>query len=471
MGGLGGDDLDDIAVLQAVVKLHQPAVHLRADHVVADGRVDVVGKVDGRRAAGEVNDVALRREHKHLVGEHVHLQRVDEILGVRALLIFEQAAHPLVVLLIARALSVLLVLPMCRDAVFGDLVHLLRADLYLEGDAALADDGGVQALVHVGLGRTDIVLEAAEHRLIQVVDHAEDIVAVGDGVDDHAEGKQVKHVVKGLVLRVHLAVDGVGVLHAAVDIAIDPDLLEPGGDLVVDGRHEAVVLRGLLVERLDDLLIADRVEVLQRQILQLPLHLLHAEPVGDGGVDLHRFKRLLLLLLRGLVLHRAHVVQAVGDLDEDDADVLAHGEEHLAQVFHLLLGLGGIVHARQLADALDEVGDGGGEQLGDLLMRGRGVLDGVVQQRRGDGLRVQMQLLGHDLRHGERMGDKRRVVLAELALVGLVGEFKSRPDQVKVRAGVVPAHRFNQMVKALLYGHCVSPPEWVAWSVRCSVCR
>ena len=111
------------------------------------------------------------------------------------------------------------------------------------------------------------------------------------------------------------------------------------------------------------------------------------------------------------------------------------------------------------------------EELGDLLMRGRGVLNGVVQQRRGDGLRVQMQLLGHDLRHGERMGDKRRVVLAELALMGLVGEFKSRPDQVKVRAGVVPAHRFNQMVKALLYGHRISPPEWVAWSVRCSVCR
>ena len=25
--------------------------------------------------------------------------------------------------------------------------------------------------------------------------------------------------------------------------------------------------------------------------------------------------------------------------------------------------------------------------------------------------------------------------------------------------------------RQLLYGHCVSPPEWVAWSVRCSVCR
>ena len=38
-----------------------------------------------------------------------------------------------------------------------------------------------------------------------------------------------------------------------------------------------------------------------------------------------------------LVLHGAHIVQPVTDLDEDDPDVLGHGQQHFAQILHLLL--------------------------------------------------------------------------------------------------------------------------------------
>ena len=41
------------------------------------------------------------------------------------------------------------------------------------------------------------------------------------------------------------------------------------------------------------------------------------------------------------MLERAHVVQAVGQLDEHDADVVHHGQHHLAQVLGLLLFAGG----------------------------------------------------------------------------------------------------------------------------------
>ena len=94
-------------------------------------------------------------------------------------------------------------------------------------------------------------------------------------------------------------------------------------------------------------------------VLQLPLDALHTQPVGDGGVDLHSLQRLLLLLGGRLVLHGPHVVEPVGDLDEDHPDVLAHGDEHLPQVLHLLVFLGGVLDAGQLADAFHQVGDGG----------------------------------------------------------------------------------------------------------------
>ena len=77
------------------------------------------------------------------------------------------------------------------------------------------------------------------------------------------------------------------------------------------------------------------------------------------------------------------------------------GHEHLAQIFHLLLFLARVVDARELGDALDQIGDGGGEALGDVVVGRVGVLDAVVQKGGDDGFAVKMQFLGHDLRNGD----------------------------------------------------------------------
>ena len=53
-------DVDNVAVLQHVVEVHDAAVDRRTDHAVADRGVDAVGKVDRRRAGGQIDDIALR---------------------------------------------------------------------------------------------------------------------------------------------------------------------------------------------------------------------------------------------------------------------------------------------------------------------------------------------------------------------------------------------------------------------------
>ena len=220
----------------------------------------------------------------------------------------------------------------------------------------------MQRLVHIGLRRGDIVLEPARNGVKQVVDVAEDVIAVGNIVHDHAERIKIVQLIDGLVLRAHLAVDGIGMLDAAIDRSVDADGGQPGRDLRLDGVHEAVGAVLVLFEIVDDLLIALRIEVLQRRVLQLPLDLLHTEPVRQRRVDLHRLHGLRDLLGRRLVLQRPGIMQAVGNFDEDDADVLRHGHEHLAQIFHLLLFHRRILHARQLCDALDQIRDRLAEQ-------------------------------------------------------------------------------------------------------------
>ena len=167
-------------------------------------------------------------------------------------------------------------------------------------------------------------------------------------------------------------------------------------ELVAQDRRGLLRLRlalGALVgdHRLD-LRVLPRVERLEREVLELPLERVDPEPVRERRVHLERLARLLRLRLLALVLDRPHVVQAVGELDEDDAHVLRHRDDHLPVV----LGLGLLAalerDPRQLRDAVDELRDLVAERGANLLEIGARVLDDVVQERGGDRLLVEMQL-------------------------------------------------------------------------------
>ena len=140
-----------------------------------------------------------------------------------------------------------------------------------------------------------------------------------------------------------------------------------------------------------DLRVLARVQRLEGEVLELPLERVDAEPVRERRVDLERLLRLLDLLLLAEVLDRAEVVEAVGELDEDDAHVLGHRDDHLPVVLGLRLLAGLELDARQLRDAVDERGDLVAELLAQRVELDAGVLDDVVEERGGDGLLVEAQ--------------------------------------------------------------------------------
>jgi hypothetical protein len=85
------------------------------------------------------------------------------------------------------------------------------------------------------------------------------------------------------------------------------------------------------------------------------------------------------LLLDRQRADRAHVVSAIGELDEDDSQILRHREQHLAEALGLRLGGAVELQVIDLADAVDEQRDVVTEPLLDLGQRVRRVLDDVVQ--------------------------------------------------------------------------------------------
>ena len=159
------------------------AVHPRAAAAVAEVGVQRVGEVDRRRAARQVDDLALRREDVDGVVERRLLRLLGPARPVGDLVApGQQLAQPgdLVVERAFRfdALPAFLVAPVRRDAELGLAVHLLGADLHFQRAAARPDHRGVQRLVVVALGPRDVVVELLRDRLPQVVHHAQHAVAV-----------------------------------------------------------------------------------------------------------------------------------------------------------------------------------------------------------------------------------------------------------------------------------------------------
>ena len=158
------------------------------------------------------------------------------------------------------------------------------------------------------------------------------------------------------------------------------------------------------VEALADDRIGFGIELVERQVLELLAHLMHAHAAGERRVDVERFLGDAPARLRRHVLQRAHVVQPVGELDQQHAHIVGDRQQELAQVLGLLGLLGDEVELLELGEAFDQRADVVPEHLVDLGAGGRGVLDGVVQQRSGDGGVVELQI-GQDRGDFERMGE------------------------------------------------------------------
>ena len=181
------------------------------------------------------------------------------------------------------------------------------------------------------------------------------------------------------------------------------------------------------------------------EVLELPLDRVDAEPVGERGEDLERLLRLLLLLRLRHRADRAHVVEPVGELDQDDPDVLGHRDHHLAVVLGLAVVAALEGDAGQLRNAVDQLADLLAELIPHLVERRARVLDGVVQERGAERRRVEAHARA-DLGDADRVDDE--VLPGGPALVGVAvaGEHERLLDEPAVDllgglVGVLLDHR------------------------------
>ena len=257
---------------------------------------------------------------------------------------------------------------------------------------------------------------------------AEGGVATGHVLHEDAEGEEVVNLVERLRLAAvatGLLVDRVDVLGTPRDFGLDAGIVEldaePGGDVL----DVALAGKARGVETGRDLLVALGLEVAEGKVLEFPLDLPDAQARGEGGEDLHRFAGDAALLVIGEGVERAHVVEAVAELDEHDAHVGGHGQQHLAQVLGLdaasLLFGDAQGEAAELGQSLDKLSGLLAEALGDLLVGDVAVLLHVVEEGGDEGGLVELEP-GDELGYFERVGDVGIAGAAHLAVVAGLGE-------------------------------------------------
>jgi hypothetical protein len=122
-------------------------------------------------------------------------------------------------------------------------------------------------------------------------------------------------------------------------------------------------------------------------------------------------------------------MEAVGELDEDDPQVLRHRDHHLPDVLGLLLLVGAERDPAQFRHPIHEARDFRAELALDLLGGERGVLHGVMEKGGGNGRRVELQV-GEDGRDLERVVDVVLAGQASLARVSARGALIRLPDHL-----------------------------------------
>jgi hypothetical protein len=280
------------------------------------------------------------------------------------------------------------------------------------------------------------------------VHDAECTVAVLIGVDEDAKGHDVGELLERDVLALHFAPDRVRAFFAAEHRCAKAYLGKIALQLPGNAGDEVAALGAEEIEAADDRLARLCVEFGEGEILEFVLDRVHADAFGKRRVDIHRFHRDAPALFRlGDVVEGPHVVQAIRQLDDENAQVVRHREQQLAEVLRLARPLrrAHVLEHGEFGDAVDELGDLGTELAVDLVESGNGVLDGVVQQGRRDGGGIEPHV-GDDAGDLKRMGEIRRAAGALLGTVGLERKAVGAGEQVGVSVGVVAPDPRDEIV-------------------------
>ncbi len=257
----------------------------------------------------------------------------------------------------------------------------------------------MQAAVRVFFGLRDIVIKLAGDGVENIVDYAERLVTLRDALHDDTNRAHVVNLAEGQVLALHLAVNAVDVLGPSLDIRFQSFAREMFLDVGRDPLHIGFAVGTALVQLRGNFAVTFRFQVAKGEVFQFPLELPDAQAVGNRGEDVNRLFGFLNLFRRGHIAEGAHIMQPVGQFDQNHAEIRSHCQERFSQIFRFAVTGFAAVHAInpgrqrfQLGHAINQFGDFGAELPLDVYQGDAGIFNHVMQQPGGnrDGIQAEI---------------------------------------------------------------------------------
>ncbi len=442
-------DFNLVAVAEFGIERHDAPVHFRAHRFIAKVGVQGVSKVHRRRTARQVNQITVRREAEYLVLIKFKLGVFEEFLGaLRMLHDVHQLAQPAVLAAFGiLGFGRLFVRPVGGNAELCLFVHFGGADLHFDAVVFRPDDRGMERAVTVRLGQGDIILEPPRHRRVEPVNNPQCMITLRHTGHEDAEGHDIRQLFERDVLALHFFPDGIFGLLAPVNAGFEAAFAQFFHQLVDDtGNDHVAPFVAQIVQTGGNTLARFGVQRLEGNILKLFLDFMHADTLGERRVNLQRFKTDAAALFRlGNMMQRAHVMQAVGQLDQQHADVFGHRKDEFAEIFRLLFLRALEFDFRKLGHAIDKTRDFLAEKFFNFFQRRAGVFDRIMQKRGADRRRIQLHFR-QNARNFQRVGKIRIARGARLRPMRLHGIDIGAVDQILVHVGIVGLDNFNEFV-------------------------
>ena len=168
----------------------------------------------------------------------------------------------------------------------------------------------------------------------------------------------------------------------------------------------------------------------ETEVLEFRLDLVESQTVGQRCIDVEGLTGYLILLVGGLRLQCTHIMQTVANLDENDANVITHGEQQFLEVLGLCRCLLAEDSTRYLGQPVDNLRNLRAEHIADILDCIIGIFHHIVQQCRADAGRAKAHLLTGDLGYGDGMHDIWFARKTTHALMCLTGKVECLGNQV-----------------------------------------
>src|SRR5690606_27482079 len=313
-----------------------------------------------------------------------------------------------------------LVTPVCTDTKFCIIVHYIGANLDFYNFVMWSNYRGMQGLVAVFLGVGDVVVEFVWNHSPHIVHNTERGIAVAYFRHQYPDGADIVDLGKIQLLALHLAPDTVDAFGAAVDFGINTRALELATQFIGNFGDKTLAVYTAFINQAGNTFVVFRLQISEREVFEFPFQLADTQSVSQRRVDVKDFAGDPATFFLAGVFDCPDGAGTLGQLDQRNPHVINHGQQHLADVFDLVLVLSeytgaagvGFINSRHAQYAFQQSGNVVTKLLTYLLQWQTRFTHRAIKQRHQDGIGIQTQL-------GENFGHLQ---------AGTIGTDAWRPD-------------------------------------------